>query len=131
MDIKQLSERALELYKTQDSFAAIIFLSKLDDPKITLNALADVMRHQYWKEKELVGTLAFARAGIQFGLQTALDYELAEPDLTYELRSAAKGFAYNFASFAWLGWDELGVEIALRRHFSPSWMSSRWKRMKS
>ncbi|MBK5109147.1 MAG: hypothetical protein JJE12_13500, partial [Anaerolineales bacterium] len=67
------------------------------------------MRHQYWKEKDLVGALAFARVVIQFGLQTALDYDLAEPDLAYELRRAAKGFAYNFASFAWLGWDETGV----------------------
>jgi hypothetical protein len=84
--------------------------------KSFINALADVMRHQYWKEKDLVGALAFARAGIQFGLQAALDYDLAEPDLAYELRSAAKGFAYNFASFAWLGWDEPGVGITPADH---------------
>jgi hypothetical protein len=111
MDIKQLSEDALKLYKTQDSFAAIISLCRFQDPKLTLNILADIMRHQYWKEKDLVGTLAFARAGIQFGLQTALDYDISEPELAYELRSAAKGFAYNFASFAWRGWDEPGVVI--------------------
>ena len=84
--------------------------------KSFINALADVMRHQYWKEKDLVGALAFARAVIQFGLQTALDYDLAEPDLAYELRRAAKGFAYNFASFAWLGWDETGVGITPADH---------------
>jgi hypothetical protein len=111
MDIQQLSEQALELYQSQDSFAAIIFLSRLHDPKMTLNAISDIMRHQYWKEKDLVGALEFARAGIQFGLQTALDYEFSEPELAYELRSAAKGFAYNFASFAWLGWNEPGIII--------------------
>ncbi len=116
MDIKQLSEQALELYQSQDSFAAIIFLSRLHDPKLTMNALADLMRHQYWQEKDLVGALAFARAGIQFGLQTALDYDLSEPELAYELRSAAKGFAYNFASFAWLGWNEPGVVITSADH---------------
>ena len=116
MDIKQLSESALELYKSQDSFAAILSLCRLQDPKLTLNVLADMMRHQYWQEKDLVGSLAFARAGIQFGLHTALDYDLSEPELAYELRSVAKGFAYNFASFAWRGWNEPGVVITSADH---------------
>ncbi len=116
MDIKQLAEKTLELYKTKDSFAAIISLCQLDDPKLTLNTLADVMRHQYWKEKDLVGALAFARAGTQFGLQTALEYDSFDPELAHELRSAAKGFAYNFASFAWQGWNEPGVEITTADH---------------
>jgi hypothetical protein len=118
MDVKQLAEKAIELYKTEDSFTAIIFLCELSDPKITMNTLADVMRHQYWKEKDLVGALAFARAGIQFGLQTALDYDRSDPDVAYDLRSAAKGFAYNFASFAWIGWDEPGIEITRADHFA-------------
>ena len=81
-----------------------------------MNVLADMMRHQYWQEKDLVGALAFARAGIQYGLQTALEYDLPEPELAYELRSAAKGFAYNFASFAWQGWGEPGVIITAADH---------------
>jgi len=116
MIIKQYAESALELYKTRDSFAAIISLCKLHDPRMTMNVLADMMRHQYWQEKDLVGALAFARAGIQYGLQTALEYDLSEPELAYELRSAAKGFAYNFASFAWQGWDEPGASITAADH---------------
>lgn len=116
MDIKQLSEQALELYNIQDSFAAIIFLTGIDDPTMSLNVMADIMRHQYWKEKDLVGALAFARAGIQYGLQAAREYDLSDPELAYELRSAAKGFAYNFASFAWRGWQEPGVEITSADH---------------
>jgi hypothetical protein len=111
MDVTQFTEKALELYQTEDSFAAIIYLCQLPDPKTTMYTLADLMRHQYWKEKDLVGALAFARAGIQFGLQTALDFDSSDPKLAFELRSAAKGFAYNFASFAWIGWDEPGLEI--------------------
>lgn len=116
MDIKQLAENTLELYQTKDSFPAIISQCALPDPKITLNTLADVMRHQYWNEKDLVGALAFARAGTQFGLQTALDFYASDPELAYELRSASKGFAYNFASFAWIGWDESGIEITSADH---------------
>jgi hypothetical protein len=116
MDIDQLANNTLELYKKHDSFAAIMYLCELPDPKVTMNILVDVMRYQYWKEKDLVGALAFARAGIQFGLQTALLYEQSEPDLAYDLRSSAKGFAYNFASFAWIGWNEPGVEITSADH---------------
>lgn len=113
MEINQFTERALELYKSQDSFAAIIYLSQLGDPRLTLNSLADLMRHQYWQEKDLVGALAFARSGNQFGLQTGSEFDAIDPELAYELRSAAKGFAYNFASFAWRGWAEPGVEITI------------------
>jgi hypothetical protein len=99
MDTDQLAKNTLELYKTKDSFAAITYLFKLPNPKMTMNTLADVMRHQYWQEKDLVGALAFARAGIQFGLQTALHYEQSDSELAFDLRSAAKGFAYNFCFF--------------------------------
>ncbi len=116
MDVTQLTEKALELYKEKDSFAAIIYLCEQEDPKITMNTLVDMMRHQYWKEKDLVGALAFARAGIQFGLQTALNFDSSDPELAYELRTAAKGFAYNFASFAWIGWDEPDIEITPTDH---------------
>jgi len=113
MEINQFSERALELYKSQDSFVAIIYLCQLGDPRLSLNSLADLMRHQYWQEKDLVSALAIARAGIQFGLQTGSDFDATDPGLAYELRSAAKGFAYNFASFAWRGWAEPGVIITI------------------
>lgn len=116
MDVEQLAANTLDLYKTKDSFAAIMYLCNLADPKMTMNTLADVMRHQYWKEKDLVGALAFARAGIQFGLQSSLGIEQSDPELALELRHAAKGFAYNFASFAWIGWDEPGVVITFADH---------------
>lgn len=116
MDVEHLAGNALELYKTRDSFAAIMYLCNLPDPKMTMNTLADVMRHQYWKEKDLVGALAFARAGIQFGLQTGLRIKQSDPELSLELLHAAKGFAYNFASFAWVGWNEPGLVITSADH---------------
>lgn len=111
MKIEEHVKKALERYETQDSFAAIIYLCELDDPKTTMEALLKTMRHKYWQEKDLVGTLAFARAGIQFGLQSAMLYDDTDPGLAHELRSGAKGFAYDFASSAWIGWDEEGVVI--------------------
>lgn len=116
MNVDQITADALELYRAEDSFAAIMHLCELPDPKTTMHSLADIMRHQYWKERDLAGALAFARAGIQFGLQSGLRYENSDPELAYDLRSSAKGFAYNFASYAWIGWDEPGVEITRADH---------------
>jgi hypothetical protein len=81
-----------------------------------MDALSGVTRHQYWQEKDLVGALAFCRAGIQFGLQPALIQDQTQTQLAHQLRSGAKGFAYNFASFAWSGWDEPGVKITSADH---------------
>jgi hypothetical protein len=112
MDPEQAIEKALELYSQVDSFAAIIYLCEMDNPKFTLNALIGAMKHKYWQEKDLVGALAFARAGTHFGLQSALQYDQSDPELAFKLRSGAKGFAYDFASSAWIGWDEAGIEIS-------------------
>jgi hypothetical protein len=116
MDIEKLVEEALELYSGVDSFAAIIYLCELDNPEMTLEALIGVMKHKYWQEKDLIGALAFSRAGTQFGLQSALLYDQVDPELAYKLRSGAKGCAYDFASYAWPGWDEPGMVITAADH---------------
>jgi hypothetical protein len=116
MNVEKLVEGALDLYSRMDSFEAIINLCELDDPEVTLDALVGAMKHKYWQEKDLVGALAFARAGTHFGLQSALLYDQTDPELAYKLRSGAKGCAYDFASFAWTGWDEPGVILTTADH---------------
>ena len=116
MDIEKLIAEAVERYSKVDSFAAIIYLCALDDPQLALNALVGAMKHKYWQEKDLVGALAFARAGTHFGLQSALLYDQSDPELAYKLRSGAKGCAYDFASSAWSGWGEPGILITQSDH---------------
>ncbi|UCF28444.1 MAG: hypothetical protein JSW42_01795, partial [Chloroflexota bacterium] len=116
MDVEKLVPEAIKLYSEVDSFAAIMYLCKLEDPELTLNALHGAMKHKYWQEKDLVGAQAFARAGTHFGLQSALLYDLENPELAYKLRSGAKGCAYDFASYAWSGWDEPGITITQADH---------------
>ena len=98
MDIEKLVGDAIKLYSEKDSFAAIIYLCEIDDPMLTMDALVGAMKHKYWQEKDLVGALAFSRAGTHFGLQSALQYDQSNPELAYKLRSGAKGCAYDFAS---------------------------------
>lgn len=50
MDLDRLVNSALELHKTKKSFAAIIYLCELQEPKIKMNALSGLMRHLYWRE---------------------------------------------------------------------------------
>jgi exonuclease VII small subunit len=83
---------------------------------MALAALVGVMKHKDWQEKDLVGALAFARAGTHFGLQSALLNDQTDPELAYKLRSRAKGCAYDFASNAWSGWDEPGIFITQSDH---------------
>jgi hypothetical protein len=70
------------------------------------------MHHFYWKEKNLVASVAFGRAGVQHGLSAAAAVEGTAAALANELRSTAKGMAYDLASFTWDGWNEKGIEIA-------------------
>ncbi len=116
MAIEKLVAEAIKIYVEVDSFAAIIYLCEMGDPELTLNALTDAMKHKYWQEKDLVGALAFSRAGTRFGLQSALQYDQSNPELAYKLRSGAKSCAYDFASYVWTGWDEPGITITAADH---------------
>lgn len=92
-----------------DSFAAIEFLNRPRETLTIARAYANVVNHLYWKAKNLPAVIAMARAGIQYGLSMAL----LEPDpqQAAELRSVAKGMAYDLASFTWPGWNEEGIRI--------------------
>lgn len=110
--VAALKETAIRQCREQDSFAAVAFLAGQTDPVAATGAFSEVMRHFYWKEKDLPLSLAFGRAGVQHGLTEALRIEAADPKKAYLLRSAAKAMAYDLASFTWPGWDEKGIAIA-------------------
>ncbi len=63
---------------------------------------------QYWKKKDISAAMLIGQCGIIYCLERAgeCDGEGAE-----RLRGAAKGMAFNLASFAWRGWDEKGITI--------------------
>lgn len=106
-----MKESAIRRYREQDSFAAIAALAAEPDKLAATKAFHEVMHHFYWKEKELVPAVAFGRAGVQHGLSAATAVEAVDAALAYELRSTAKGMAYDLASFTWTGWNEKGISI--------------------
>lgn len=106
-----LRDRALAVFRDSDSVAAVVLLTDHPNPLLAAQAFGLVMRQLYWKEKNLPATLAFGRAGVQHGLTSASRLAATDPAQTLQLRSIAKGLAYDLASFTWPGWDEPGIVI--------------------
>jgi hypothetical protein len=105
----ELFAPALQRVRDADPFAAAEFLHRADDPVAVMKAYRDLVNHLYWKEKNLPSVVSLALMGIHYGLTYGHDQGSAE--LRYDLKSIAKGLAYNLASFAWPGWDESGIVI--------------------
>lgn len=106
-----MKETAIQICRDQDTFAAIELLSKQQDAVAAVKSFHEVMHHYYWKEKDLSRAIAFGRAGLQHGLTVAQALQTTEPQRALELRGAAKGLAYDLASFTWNGWDEPGISM--------------------
>jgi hypothetical protein len=71
--------------------------------------LLELMRHSYWKDKAVDLALRLGEVGVIYAHTAAA----GEPDAegAKQLLYKAKGFAYDIGSFAWVGWDEPGIEI--------------------
>lgn len=109
--MKAIQEHAIGLCEKQDTLAAIEYLARLDDRLVAMKVFGNLMHHFYWEKKDLTLAVTFGRAGLQYGLTAALDTKIS-PQQAEQLRSAAKGLAYDVGSFTWPGWDEKGIEIA-------------------
>ena len=106
-----MRDRAFDLLRGQDSYAAIEFLSRQPEPLEAAKAYAGLVNTLYWKEKDLYRVIVMAQAGIQHSLIAAAALETQDAQSAYQLRSIAKGLAYDIGSFTWPGWDEPGITI--------------------
>lgn len=106
-----MRDRALQILEKKGTFETIEFLAAQADPLIATSAFLEVVRHLYWKRKDIQRTVVMAQAGIQFGLTAAIALRDEEAGRAGEIRSAAKALAYDLGSFTWPGWDEPGIEI--------------------
>jgi hypothetical protein len=104
-----MQETALSLIEEQDIFAAIQYLCQQPDPQAVSDQFHSLIRHFYWKKKEMNRVVALAHAGITYALTAAT----ATPDAeaATKLRSVAKAISYDLASFTWDGWAEPGIVL--------------------
>jgi len=71
----------------------------------------DESNELYWKKKDLSGAIFAGQCGIIYCLERAAECDAEQAE---RLHGAAKGLAYNIASFAWRGWDEKGITITAK-----------------
>lgn len=105
-------DQALDLLTQTDTFAVIEFLDQQENLIRVANTYSDLVKHLYWKEKNVPDMVALARAGIQFNLAAGSAAAKRDVVMAIHLRGAAKTIAYNLASFTWIGWDETGIIIS-------------------
>lgn len=98
-------------FRSEDSFAVIEMLCREADALATAKLFSEATNHFYWKDKDLVSSVAAGRAGVQHALTAATRCGPGDATVATELRGQAKAMAYNLASFTWSGWDEPGIVI--------------------
>jgi hypothetical protein len=103
-------DEALELLASDDSFVAIEFLSRQDDPLAAAGVYNKLLKHLYYEKKDIQAIINMGRAGIQHSLSAAAASE-TDPARAKELRGKARTIAYNLASYTWPGWEELGITL--------------------
>jgi hypothetical protein len=104
-------DEILQLCRERDRFAAIERIGSGADVLAAAKRFVEVMRHFYWKAKDLPAAVAFGQAGAHFGLFHASRVEATDAALATQLRGVAKGLMFDLASFTWPGWDEPGIPI--------------------
>jgi hypothetical protein len=102
----------LSLCATKDRVAGIEQIARKPEVLNPAKTFLEVMRHYYWKLKDLPAAIAFGQAGAHFALFSAIRADATDHALAHQLRSTAKGLYYDLASFTWPGWDEPGITIS-------------------
>ncbi|MGI9529441.1 MAG: hypothetical protein ACR2NG_06990 [Acidimicrobiia bacterium] len=95
----------------EGAFATIAALAEVEDLDHVGDAYRETMRAAYWDDKDVHIVVAVAYAGVSRLLTEAARVDV-DDETEYALRSAAKGLTYDLASFAWIGWDEAGIELS-------------------
>jgi hypothetical protein len=99
----------LQRYHDHDSFAAIEFLNRQDDPLAVLETYHDLVLHVYNELKNVPLMVVLACAGMAYGLLRAA--AATDSAVAAEIRGRVKGIAYNLAANTWPGWDDPGIVI--------------------
>ena len=106
---KALAGTAADLIKAGKLEEAVASLRRPERPLDALGATNILIRHYYWKEKNLPVVVELAESAIAFG--RAVAEALADAEQKARILGSVKAIAYNLASFTWPGWGEDGMVI--------------------
>lgn len=104
-----MKDQAILIFESNGVQALIDFLHQNNTESLVeqVQLFIDVMRHAYWKKKDLAATIQIGQAGIAH----ADKIKSAHPDQMEEIDGKVKGIYYDIASFTWPGWDEEDITI--------------------
>lgn len=108
----EILEEVKSLLRESDTFKAIEFVNSRGEPEVVADRYFDLVIDFYWKERGLSEVIVFAKAGIQYSLTKAQEFEEEDSEKAVKLRSIGKAMAYNLASFTWPGWNEEGIILS-------------------
>lgn len=94
-----------------DTFALVESIIAKNDPLAAVTALDEMMRDQYWKQKNLFLAIALGRSAAQHALRSAAQTQSPQTELAAQLRNKTFAILYNIASFSWSGWGEEGITV--------------------
>jgi len=109
--MEKIFNKVKTLLDSTDSYQAIDFINSLGEPDSVAQIYSSLILDFYWKEKNLPAVITIARAGIQYSLSQAEEFELTDPIRAKEIKRKARIISYNLASFTWPGWDEKGIPV--------------------
>ncbi|MCA9054757.1 MAG: hypothetical protein KDA75_13030 [Planctomycetaceae bacterium] len=101
----------LNTLQADGTFQACLAVERDRAPLEAVRLYHAVAAAAYSDRKDVRGTIALSRAGIQLGLTTAEQVAATDPMQAEELRGAAKAIAYNLGANLWPGWEDEGIEL--------------------
>lgn len=106
-----MHEQALASLKEGDTFAAIEYLNQQRPDAAVLAAYRDLALHLYWRERRLNETVAFCRAGMQFGLDRAQRVGRRDIPAARALQGRVRELAQTLAVWTCPGLEEAGPRL--------------------
>jgi hypothetical protein len=99
-----MKDEAIRILEAEGVAAALDYLDSdgFPSPAERVQGYHELMKHAYWKLKNLPATIKIGQAGIAIGEALAGTH----PEQHNEIMSNIKAIHYDLASFTWPGWDE-------------------------
>lgn len=107
----EIAAKVREMVERQGADSAIAFIEGAEDYKQVVNNYNNLMMDLYWKERALNAAVPVIDAGIKYCLAKSDELAAEDSAMATKLKTFAKIFSFNLASFTWPGWAEEGITI--------------------
>jgi len=107
----EMAVKVREMVEQHGADSAITFIEDSEDFKQVVGTYNNLMMDLYWKEKSLNAAVPVIDAGIKYCLAKSEELAAEDSVMSTKLKTMAKVFSFNLASFTWPGWAQEGITI--------------------